>query len=49
MNQKTEKLIEVERKNKLIHILKSEWSEFENIDICIALEKFISELEGIEV
>jgi len=49
MNQKTEKLIEVERKNKLIHILKSEWSEFENIDICIALEKFITEIESIEV
>ena len=49
MNQNTEKLVEVERKNKLIHILKSEWSEFENTDICIALEKFILELENIEL
>lgn len=49
MNRKTEKLLEVDRKNKLLHILKSEWSEFENIDICIALEKFIFELESIEV
>lgn len=42
MNRKTEKLIDVDRKNKLIDTLKSELNEFENIDICVALEKFIS-------
>jgi len=49
MNRNTEKLVEVERKNKLIDVLKNELNEFENIDICIALEKFISELENMEV
>ncbi len=49
MNRKTEKLLESERKKNLLHILKSELNEFENIDICIELEKFISELESIEV
>lgn len=49
MNRKTERLLEIERKNKLLHILKSELNEFENIDVCIALEKFIFELESIGV
>lgn len=49
MNRNTEKLFEIDKKKKLLHILKSELNEFENIDICIALDKFIFELENIEV
>jgi len=49
MNRNTEKLFDVERQNKLLDILKSELNEFENIDICIALEKFILEIKSIEV
>lgn len=49
MNRNTEKLFEIEKKKKLLHILKSELNEFENIDICIALEKVITEIESVEV
>jgi len=49
MNRNTEKLSDLDRKEKLLDFLKGESNDFENVDICIALEKFIFELESIEV
>ena len=49
MNRNTEKLFDLDRKAKLLDFLNSELNDFENVDICIALEKFIFEIENIEV
>lgn len=49
MNTSTKKLIEIDKKKKLVNTLKLELQEFENIDIIIAIEKFIFEVESIEI
>ena len=43
------RLAERKKKEELLWVLKNKFCDFENIDICISVEKFIEDIEGIEV
>ena len=42
-------LAEIKKKEELLWILKNKFCDFENIGISISIEKFIEDIEGIEV